>query len=52
MNTLLLIIIIILVFGGGGGYYSHRRWGSKGAGMSIGAVLMIILLLYMLGILR
>ena len=50
---LLLIIILILVFGGGGGYYGHSRWGpSGGAGIGLGTILLVVLLVYALGGLR
>jgi hypothetical protein len=48
---LLLIIILILLFGGGGGYYGHTRWGpTGGAGVGLGTILLIILIVYMLGL--
>jgi hypothetical protein len=48
---LLLIIILLLVFGAGGGYYGHSRWGpSGGAGTGLGAILVILLIAFMLGI--
>jgi hypothetical protein len=49
---LILIIILLLVFGGGGGYYGHSRWGmGGGAGISLGTILLILLVVYMLGLL-
>lgn len=48
---LLLIIILLLLFAGGGGYYGYNRWGSRGgAGISLGTVLLILLIAYMLGV--
>jgi len=48
---LLLIIILLVLFAGGGGYYGYNRWGSRGgAGISLGTVLVILLIAYMLGI--
>lgn len=48
---LLLIIILLVLFAGGGGYYGYNRWGSRGgAGISLGTVLMILLIAYMLGV--
>jgi hypothetical protein len=49
---ILLIIILILVFGLGGGYYGHTRWGPRGgAGISLGTILVILLIAYLLGLL-
>jgi len=48
---LLLIVILLVLFAGGGGYYGYNRWGSRGgAGISLGTVLVILLIAYMLGI--
>ena len=48
---LLLIVILLLLFAGGGGYYGYNRWGSRGgAGISLGTVLVILLIAYMLGV--
>jgi hypothetical protein len=48
---LLLIIILLLLFAGGGGYYGYNRWGSRGgAGISLGTVVLILLVAYLLGI--
>jgi len=44
---LILIVILLLVFGGGGGYYGHTRWG---AGLGLGTILSLLLVLYMFGI--
>jgi hypothetical protein len=50
---LILIIIVLLVFGVGGGYYGHTRWGPRhGAGIGLGSILLILLVLYMLGLFR
>jgi hypothetical protein len=50
---LILIIILLLVLGGGGGYYGHSRWGRGGrAGIGLGTILLVILILYMLGLFR
>ncbi len=47
---ILLIILAILIFGGGSGYYSHSRWGASGsAGIGLGTILLIVLLVYMVG---
>lgn len=48
--TLILIIVLILVLGGGGGYYGYGRWGyGGGAGISLGTILLILLIAYLLG---
>jgi hypothetical protein len=47
---LLLIIVLLLLFGGGGGYYGHTRWGYRGsAGIGLGTVLVILLVVFLLG---
>lgn len=47
---LILLIVLILLFGGGFGYYGHSRWGpGGGAGVSLGTILLILLIAYMLG---
>jgi len=49
---LILLIVLILLFGGGGGYYGHRRWGlGGGAGISLGTILLIVLIAYLLNLL-
>jgi hypothetical protein len=49
--VILLIVLLVLVFAGGGGYYGYGRWGSRGgAGISLGSVLLILLVCYLLGI--
>jgi hypothetical protein len=46
--TLLLIILLVLLLAGGGGYYGHSRWGyGGGAGISLGTVLLLVLLVYL-----
>jgi hypothetical protein len=48
---LILIIILILIFGGGGGYYGYGRWGhAGGAGISLGTILLILLIAWLLGV--
>jgi hypothetical protein len=47
---LILLIILLLVLAGGGGYYGHSRWGyGGGAGISVGAILVVLLVAYMVG---
>ena len=49
---LILLIVLLLVFGAGGGYYGHSRWGpGGGAGIGLGGVIAIFLIIYMLGLL-
>ena len=49
---LIVIIILLLVFAGGGGYWGNARWGPQGGlGISLGTVLVILLLCYLLGLL-
>jgi hypothetical protein len=45
---LLLVIILILLFGGFGAFHA---WGPMGGGISIGTILLIVLVLYLLGVL-
>jgi hypothetical protein len=48
---LILLIVLLLLFGAGGGYYGHSRWGyGGGAGISVGTILIILLVAYLLGI--
>jgi hypothetical protein len=50
---LILIIVLVLLLGGGGGYYGHSRWGySGGAGVSVGTILLILLIAYLLGVIH
>jgi hypothetical protein len=47
---IILLIILLLLFAGGGGYYGYGRWGlGGGAGISLGTILMIVLVVYLLG---
>jgi len=51
--TLILIILLLLLLGGGGGYYGHSRWGySGGAGVGLGTILLILLIVWLVGGLR
>ena len=48
--TLILIILLLLLLGGGGGYYGHSRWGySGGAGVGLGTILLILLIVWLVG---
>jgi len=50
--TIVVIILLILILGGGGGYYGYGRWGyGGGAGISLGTILLIVLIAYLLGVL-
>jgi hypothetical protein len=47
---LILLIVLLLLFGGGGGYYGYGRWGyAGGAGIGLGTILLIVLLVYLMG---
>jgi len=47
---LIIIIVLLLLMGTGGGYYGHRRWGYGGsAGIGLGTILLIVLVVYLLG---
>jgi hypothetical protein len=47
---LILLIILLILFAGGGGYYGHSRWGpGGGVGISLGTILIIVLVVYLLG---
>jgi len=49
---LIVLIIVILILAGGGGYYGNSRWGlGGGAGVSLGTILLILLVAYLLGFL-
>jgi len=50
MLTLILIVLVILFFAGGLGVRGHPTYGSySGGGIGLGAVLLIILLLILVG---
>jgi hypothetical protein len=50
MGIIILVVVLLLIFGGGGGYYGYSRWGyAGGGGIGIGAILVILLVLYLLG---
>jgi len=49
MSLLLLIVLVVLIFGGYGGYHA---FGPVGGGISVGTVLVIALILYLLGMFR
>jgi len=47
---LILIILLVLLLGGGGGYYGHSRWGYRGgAGVGLGTILLVLLIIYIVG---
>jgi hypothetical protein len=51
--TIIIIVVLILLLGGGGGYYGHSRYGvGGGAGISLGTILLILLIAYLLGFFR
>ena len=51
---IILVVILVLVFGGGFGWYGHNQWGANqpyaGPGIGLGAILVILLVLYLLHI--
>jgi hypothetical protein len=50
---MLILLIVVLLIAGSGGFYGHRRWGmGGGAGISLGSVLAILLVAYLLGVVR
>jgi uncharacterized protein DUF3309 len=49
---LLLLIILVLLFGGRGVFYGYSKWGSRGGIGIFGAVVVIVLALYLLGAVR
>jgi len=52
--SIVLIIVLVLVFGGGFGYWGNRQYGTNypyaGPGLSIGTILVLLLILYLLHI--
>lgn len=47
---LLLLIILLLILGTSGGYYGRSRWGYRGgAGVGLGTILIVLLIVYMVG---
>ena len=49
MSILLIIVILVVVFGGGG-YYAHGAYGGTGLGFSVGGLLLVLLVLFLLGV--
>ncbi|MFO1247354.1 MAG: DUF3309 domain-containing protein [Alphaproteobacteria bacterium] len=49
MSLLLIILLVLLLAGGGFGF---SRYGAVGGGISVGTILIIILILYLLGALH
>jgi hypothetical protein len=48
---LLLLIILLLLLGSGGGYCGYRCWGYRGgAGVGLGTIILIVLIIYMIGL--
>jgi hypothetical protein len=47
MTTVIIVILLVLALGGGG--LGYRRWGVAGGVGPLGAVLLIILLLWAMG---
>lgn len=52
LTVIVIIVLVLLLFGGGGGYYAHRSYGPTGCGSVIGAVVIILLILWLLGVLH
>jgi hypothetical protein len=51
MGLIILIVVLVLIFGGGGGYYGYNRWGyAGGGGISLGTILLILLVCWLLGV--
>lgn len=49
MGLILLAVVLIILFGGGGGYYLHGAYGpAYGYGGSLGMILMILLVIWLL----
>lgn len=47
---LILLVIVLLLLASGGGYYGYGRWGyTGGAGVSLGTIVIILLVLYLMG---
>jgi Protein of unknown function (DUF3309) len=49
MGTILIIVVLVLLLGGGGGYYAHGRYGGAGLGGVLGAVALILVVLWLFG---
>jgi uncharacterized membrane protein len=52
LTVIVIIVLVLLLFGGGGGYYAHRSYGPTGCGSVIGAVVILLLILWLLGVLH
>lgn len=49
---MIVLLLVVLLIAGGSGYYGHNRWGpGGGAGISLGSILVILLVAYLLGLL-
>lgn len=44
-----IVIVLVLLLGGGGGYYGYNRYGGRGLGGSLGLVLIILIVFWLLG---
>lgn len=49
MPLILILLIVLLLFGGGGYYGGNAYWPGYGAHVSLGGVLLVLLILWLLG---
>jgi hypothetical protein len=46
---LLILILLILLFGGGGWWFGNRGGGAYGPHFGIGAILLVVIVIWLLG---
>jgi hypothetical protein len=49
MGLVVVVVVLMLLLGGGGGYYGYSRYGGRGAGGTLGLVLVGIIALWLFG---
>jgi hypothetical protein len=49
MDLLLVLLVVVILLGSGG--LGYRTWGPMGGGISVGSILVLILVLWLLGVL-
>jgi hypothetical protein len=46
---ILVVVVLVLLLGGGGSYYGYSRYGGRGAGGTLGLVLIVIVAVWIFG---
>jgi len=47
MGFVVVVVVLVLLLGGGGSYYGYSRYGGRGAGGTLGLVLLVIVALWL-----